>query len=41
MDDEFTTFGTARIVVENVSYEQAEKICARYERVPGVKEVCV
>ena len=39
MDDEFTTFGTARIVVENVSYEQAEKICADIERVPGVKEV--
>ena len=27
----------ARIVVENVSYEQAEKICADIERVPGVK----
>lgn len=39
MDDEFKTFGTARIVVENVSYEQAEKICADIERVPGVKEV--
>ena len=39
MENEFTTFGTARIVVENISYEQAEAICEQIESADGVKEV--
>ncbi len=39
MNKEFTTFSTARIVVENVSYEQAEEICEKIKAVEGVKSV--
>ena len=39
MEQEFTTFGTAQVMVENVTYEQAEELCARIEEIEGVKSV--
>lgn len=39
MDREFTTFGTAQIMVENITYEQAEDIKTQIEQVEGVKSV--
>lgn len=39
MEREFTTFGTAEIVVENISYAQAEKILDIIEKTDGVKSV--
>ncbi len=39
MNREFTTFGTAEVMVENVTFDQAETICARIEAIEGVKSV--
>ena len=39
MEREFTTFGTAQIMVENITYDQAEAIRERIEAVDGVKSV--
>ena len=39
MEEEFTTFGTARVMVENVTYEQAEELKEQLEQVSGVKSV--
>ena len=39
MNREFTTFGTAQIMVENVTYDQAEALCGRIEEIHGVKSV--
>lgn len=39
MEREFTTFGTAQVMVENVTYEQAEQLRDRIERIDGVKSV--
>ncbi|QRN85449.1 MMPL family transporter [Clostridia bacterium] len=39
MEDEFTTFGTADIMVDNISYEQAEDIARQIEETPGVSSV--
>ena len=39
MDREFTTFGTAHIMVENITYEQAEALQTQMEQVEGVKSV--
>ena len=39
MNREFTTFGAAQIMVENVTYDQAEALCSRIEEIPGVKSV--
>ena len=39
MEREFTTFGTAQVMVENVTYDQAEELCARIEEIEGVKSV--
>lgn len=39
MDDEFTTYATAEIMVDNISYAQAEELCERLEGVSGVKEI--
>ena len=39
MEREFTTFGTAQVMVENVTYDQAEALCARIEEIEGVKSV--
>lgn len=36
MEDEFVTYATADIMVENVSYDEAEKICHDIENTDGV-----
>ena len=39
MDEEFITFGTNRIMVDNISYRQAEYLARQAESIPGVKSV--
>ncbi len=39
MEREFTTYGTANIMVENITYERAEKLATRLGFVSGVKSV--
>ena len=39
MDTEFTTFGTNDILVDNISYAQAESLAHKMETVRGVKSV--
>ncbi len=39
MEDEFITFGTNRVMVDNVSLAQAQRLEERVEAVPGVKSV--
>ena len=39
MEEEFTTFGTARIMVSNITYEKAEALKERIEDVSGVSSV--
>lgn len=39
MEDEFVTYGTARVMVGNVTYDRAEEIKEQIEDVPGVKSV--
>lgn len=39
MDEQFVTFGTNSIMVDNVSYAQAQQLARKLEGVPGVKEV--
>ena len=36
MNREFTTFGAAQIMVENVTYDQAEALCSRIEEKPDL-----
>ncbi len=38
MEKEFTTFATARVMVNNITYQQAEDIAKELEEVSGVKE---
>ena len=39
MEEEFVTFGTSRIMVDNISYDQAERLAEQAEALPGVKSV--
>ncbi len=39
MNREFTTFGTAKVMVENVTYDHAEQLCRQIEEIEGVKSV--
>lgn len=39
MDREFITYGTARVMVENITYDQALRLQERIEGVEGVKSV--
>ena len=39
MEAEFVTFGTSRIMVDNIAYDQAERLAAQAEALPGVKSV--
>ena len=39
MEEEFVTFGTNRVMVDNITYAQAETLAGELERVPGVKSV--
>lgn len=39
MEQEFVTFGTAEIMVQNITYEQAQALCEKIEKTDGVKSV--
>ena len=39
MEDEFTTFGSARVMVDNISYEKALELQKKIEGIDGVKSV--
>ena len=39
MEDEFTTFGTARVMISNITYENAEELKDVIEAIPGVSSV--
>ncbi len=39
MDEEFITFGTSRIMVDNISYRQAERLAEQAAEIEGVKSV--
>ena len=39
MDEEFTTFGTNRIMVDNIPYARAEELSEQLADIPGVKSV--
>ena len=39
MEAEFVTFGSSRVLVDNVSYAQAEGLASRLEAIEGVKSV--
>ncbi len=39
MDEEFTTFGTARIMVSNITYDKALELQEQLEAIEGVSEV--
>lgn len=39
MEREFVTFGTAEIMVQNITYEQAQALCEKIEQTQGVKSV--
>ena len=39
MEEEFTTFGTARVMVSHVTYEIAEELAEQMEQIEGVSQV--
>lgn len=39
MDEEFITYGTAKVMVANISYDQAEILCDKIEGMDGVQDV--
>lgn len=39
MNDNFVTYGTARVMVSNVTYETAENICSDLESIDGITSV--
>lgn len=39
MDEEFTTFGTAKVMIDNISYPEALKLADELETIKGVSEV--
>lgn len=39
MDDEFVTYATAEIMVDNIAYADAEELCGELEKTAGVKEI--
>lgn len=39
MNDNFVTYGTARVMVSNITYETAENICSDLESIDGVTSV--
>lgn len=39
MEREFVTYATAEIMVDNVSYKDAKKLCGEIENIDGIKEV--
>ncbi len=39
MDEEFTTYGSVKIMIENITYEKAEILCEQIEQMEGVSTV--
>lgn len=39
MEEEFMTYGSAKIMVSNITYDEAEKLADKIETVSGVKEI--
>lgn len=39
MDEEFITYATAEVMVDNISYSDAELLCTDLEKIEGVKEI--
>lgn len=39
MENEYTTYATAEVMVDNISYTEAEDLCAMLEQINGVKEI--
>lgn len=39
MDEEFTTFATARVMVNNITYDQALTLSEDLEKIEGISEV--
>ena len=39
MEDEFVTLSTSRVMVANVTYEQAEELCEKIKKIPQVEVV--
>lgn len=39
MEEEFLTFGSAEIMVSNITYEQAQKLAGELEEIEGISEV--
>ena len=39
MEDEFITYGSARVMVANVTYDEAEELTEKIRQIGGVKEV--
>lgn len=39
MDGEFKTYGTAEVMIDNISYAEAERLCDELEKIEGVKEI--
>ena len=41
MDEQFITYGSARILVCNITYDEAEKLSEKIKELPGVKNASV
>lgn len=39
MDNEFITYATAEVMVDNISYADAQRLCDKLEEINGVKEI--
>lgn len=39
MDDEFTTYATAEIMLDNIAFDDAEALCEELEKINGIKEI--
>lgn len=39
MDEEFVTYATAEIMLDNISFADAQELCDEWEKLPGVKEI--
>lgn len=39
MDEEFTTFGTAKVMIDNISFQEAQKLTEELQEIKGVSEV--
>ncbi len=39
MEDEFTTYATANVMVDNITYSDAEKLCDELSAISGVKKI--